>query len=255
MLRDYPTGQYDFSNAPDLQRDPVVMFQHKHYLPLVLLMNFLPALLIGWLCGDVLGGIIWVGFLRLVVSHHFTFFINSLAHMWGERPYTDTNTARDNFWLALVTWGEGYHNFHHIFQQDYRNGVRRWQFDPTKWLIFAASKLGLASQLSRTDAFKIQRTLLDMQFKRAQERLAAVGNTAKWSEALEQERQQFLSCLHEWNTVRQQWYDHKRQQLAEKAAQLQERWHHTALHSRLEELEAMLRQQRKRVRLLTLQFA
>ena len=73
------------------------------------------------------------------MSHHFTFFINSLAHMWGSRPYTEENTARDNAVLALVTFGEGYHNFHHIFAHDYRNGVRWWQWDPTKWLIASCS--------------------------------------------------------------------------------------------------------------------
>ena len=81
MLRDYPTGKYDFSNATDLQRDPVVMFQHRHYLALTLAMNFIPAILVGWMLGDVWGGIIWVGIVRLVLSHYFTFFINSLAHM------------------------------------------------------------------------------------------------------------------------------------------------------------------------------
>ncbi len=250
MLRDYPTGKYDFSNATDLQRDPVVMFQHRHYLALTLAMNFIPAILVGWMLGDVWGGIIWVGIVRLVLSHHFTFFINSLAHMWGKRPYTDTNTARDNPWLAFLTWGEGYHNFHHFFQHDYRNGVRPWEFDPTKWAIFAASKVGLATDLVRTDAFKIQRALLDMQFKQAQSHLVATGNSEKWRLALEHEYQQFMSHLHEWNTVRQQWYEHKRQQLAQKAAHLQ-----TALQGRLLELENALRQQRRRVRSLTLQFA
>jgi stearoyl-CoA desaturase (Delta-9 desaturase) len=250
MLRKYPSGEPDFSNGLDLQRDPVVMFQHKYYLPLTIAMNFGPAILVGWLCGDILGGIIWVGILRLVVSHHLTFFINSLAHIWGKRPYTDSNTARDNGILALVTWGEGYHNYHHIFAQDYRNGVRWYQFDPSKWLIFLGSKLGFTSQLSRTDSFKIQRALLDMQFKDAKTHLASKGNPEKWRAALEHEYQQFASCLHEWNTVREQWFEHKRQQLAQKAADL-----HTALHTRLKELERALREQRRRVRMLTLQFA
>jgi stearoyl-CoA desaturase (delta-9 desaturase) len=254
MLRDYPTGRVDFSNIADLQRDPIVTFQHRHYVALAVSMNLLPALVAGWLCGDIWGGIVWVGFLRLVVNHHVTFFINSLAHIWGRRPYTDTNTARDNFWLALLTWGEGYHNFHHIFQTDYRNGVRWWQFDPTKWLIFCASKLGLASQLNRIDDFKIQRALLDMQFRHAQLKLEKAGNAELWRTHLEQEYQQFLACLQEWNTLRQQWYEQKRQQLAEKTAQLQQRWQQTAIHSRLLELEYALKQQRKRLQLLTLQL-
>ena len=254
MLRDYPTGRVDFSNVPDLQRDPIAVFQHKHYVPLAIAMNLLPAIIAGWLCGDVWGGIIWVGFLRLVANHHVTFFINSLAHIWGKRPYIDTNTARDNFWLALVTWGEGYHNFHHIFQTDYRNGVRWWQYDPTKWLIYGASKLGLARQLNRIEDFKIQRALLDMQFKRAQAKLEQSCNAELWRAHLEQEYQQFLANMQEWNALRQQWYEQKRQQLAEKTAQLQQRWQQTAIHSRLRELEYSLKQQRKRLQFLTLQL-
>src|SRR5690606_6955617 len=93
MLRDYSTGREDFGNVPDLQRDPVVMFQHRHYVPLAIGMNLAPALLAGVVLGDVWGHLLLAGFLRLVVNHHVTFFINSLAHYWGKQPYTDANTA------------------------------------------------------------------------------------------------------------------------------------------------------------------
>lgn len=255
MLRDYPTGKIDFSNVPDLQRDPIVVFQHKYYAPLAIAMNLLPPLLLGVLFGDVWGYLLLAGFLRLVVNHHVTFFINSLAHYWGKRPYTDENTARDNFWLALVTYGEGYHNFHHLFQTDYRNGVRWWQFDPTKWLIATGSWLGLTSELNRTPAFKIEKALLDMQFKRAQQRLEKSGNAEDWREHLEREYQQFLACLHEWNGLRQQWYEQKRQVIAEKTAELQNKWRQTTISNRLQELEYAMKMQRKRLHLLTLQFA
>ena len=106
------------------------------------------------------------GLLRLVINHHCTWFINSLAHMWGTQPYTDENTARDNGALAFLTFGEGYHNFHHIFQNDYRNGVRWWQWDPTKWLINTLSAMGLADNLKTVPDLWIQRAQLAMQFKR-----------------------------------------------------------------------------------------
>jgi stearoyl-CoA desaturase (delta-9 desaturase) len=57
--------------------------------------------------------------------------------------------------MAVVTFGEGYHNYHHEFQHDYRNGVKPWQFDPTKWIIWTLSKLGLASKLRRVPSEKI----------------------------------------------------------------------------------------------------
>ena len=118
--------------------------------------------------------LILAGVLRLVWSHHVTFFINSLAHMWGSRPYTEENTARDNPVLAVLTYGEGYHNFHHIFTHDYRNGVRWWQWDPSKWLIGGLEFTGLTRRLKRTPVIHIQRALLTMQFNRAQARLAAI---------------------------------------------------------------------------------
>jgi fatty-acid desaturase len=157
MLRSYASGVPDFKYVKDLERDPIVMFQHRHYVPLVLAMNIALPLLVGALSGDVWGTLMLAGVLRLVVNHHVTFFINSLAHGWGHQPYTDQNTSRDNPVLAFFTYGEGYHNFHHLFASDYRNGIRWWQWDPTKWLIRAMSMLGLASKL-RVHAVRRNRT-------------------------------------------------------------------------------------------------
>ncbi|MDO9620933.1 MAG: fatty acid desaturase, partial [Moraxellaceae bacterium] len=147
MLRQYESGKDDFRNAPDLLNDPIVMFQHRHYIKLVLIMNIAFPMALGYMLGDMWGVLLLGGLLRLVWSHHTTFFINSLAHMWGTRPYTDENSARDNPVLAFVTYGEGYHNYHHIFQYDYRNGIRWYHFDPTKWLIATLSVFGLTKNL------------------------------------------------------------------------------------------------------------
>ena len=135
MLRAYPSGRNDFANIPDLKKDRMLAFQHRYYVPLAIAANVGLPVAAGLVFGDVWGMLILAGVLRLVWSHHVTFFINSLAHMWGSRPYTEDNSARDNPLIAVVTYGEGYHNFHHIFAHDYRNGVRWWQWDPTKWLI------------------------------------------------------------------------------------------------------------------------
>ncbi|GAL18754.1 fatty acid desaturase [Vibrio maritimus] len=128
----------------EIYKRPVVMWQHKHYVLLALLTNFGIPIALGLLYGDLIGFVLVGGALRLVLSHHTTFFINSLAHIWGTQPYTSKNTARDNGILAFFTFGEGYHNFHHIFEHDYRNGIRWWQFDPTKWLIRGSASIGLA---------------------------------------------------------------------------------------------------------------
>ena len=94
----------------------------------------------------------WVHFLiagaaRIVFVHHMTFCINSLCHWIGKQPYSSKCSARDSMIMAFFTFGEGYHNFHHEFQHDYRNGVKPWQFDPTKWTIWLLNKTGLVTKL------------------------------------------------------------------------------------------------------------
>jgi stearoyl-CoA desaturase (Delta-9 desaturase) len=254
MLREYDSGKPDFTNIPDLRRDPMLAFQHRFYLPLVLLTNFGLPLLAGWLIGDVWGTFILAGVLRLVVSHHVTFFINSLAHMWGTRPYTDENTARDNPVLAFFTYGEGYHNYHHIFAHDYRNGVRWWQWDPTKWMIAGLQFVGLTKRLKRTPPFQIQRALLAMQFTRAQEKLARLPQAVAAHSHIEQLRQHiaheyetFLAALSDWARVKEQWLEEKKRAVVE-------HWEHASFQQKLQEIEARLRTQRRRVRLISAQL-
>jgi stearoyl-CoA desaturase (delta-9 desaturase) len=254
ILRDYPSGENDFSNARDLERDPLVMFQHRYYLPLAVGLNFGIPLLLGWALGEVWGVFLLAGLLRLVLNHHFTFFINSLAHAWGRQPYTDENTARDNGVLAFLTYGEGYHNFHHLFQNDYRNGVRWWQFDPTKWLIATLSALGLADNLKRVPDLWIQRAQLAMQFKRmelALERRRA-GSADEQFERLRrrvaEEYASFRKSLEEWNKVREEW-------VADGKRRLLQRWEDASFRSRLREIEHRLRMQRRRLRLMSKAYA
>jgi stearoyl-CoA desaturase (delta-9 desaturase) len=134
----------------DLQKDKLAWWQHEYYVPIAFVMSFgLPAL-IGWLYGGAvaaLGGFLIAGVARVVIVHHMTFCINSLCHWIGKRPYSSEVSARDSFLMAVFTFGEGYHNFHHEFQYDYRNGVKPWQFDPTKWTIWILEKVGLVRNL------------------------------------------------------------------------------------------------------------
>nr|WP_235603060.1 fatty acid desaturase [Piscirickettsia litoralis] len=123
-------------NVKDLESDKIVAFQHRYYVPLAVFMCFGLPMLIGATYGSIGGCLILVGLFRLVINHHFTFFINSLAHIWGKERYSDENTAKDNPLLSILTFGEGYHNFHHKYAGDYRNGVLWYDYDPSKWLIF-----------------------------------------------------------------------------------------------------------------------
>lgn len=156
----------------DLLNDKLVVLQDKYYLPLAIAIGFGLPLLIGFMMGSPIGGLAIVGFFRVVFVHHMTFFINSLCHIVGTRPYTDTNSARDSFIMAFFSYGEGYHNFHHYFQNDYRNGIRWYDFDPTKWLIKFSEKLGLASDLKKTSDEEILKARLHMESKRALEKSA-----------------------------------------------------------------------------------
>jgi stearoyl-CoA desaturase (delta-9 desaturase) len=122
-----------------------------------------------------LGGFLIAGVLRVVVVQHSTFFINSLCHTIGRRPYSTKHSARDSVVMAFATFGEGYHNYHHEFQHDYRNGVKPWQWDPTKWTIWALSKLGLASNLRRVPDSKILLAEMGEARLRAEEKLAALN--------------------------------------------------------------------------------
>ena len=250
MLRTYPSGQADFSCVRDLQRDPLVMWQHRHYLLLALALNFGLPLLLGWLGGDLLGTFLLAGVLRLVVSHHATFLINSLAHMWGAQPYTEDNTARDNAVVALLTYGEGYHNFHHMFPHDYRNGVRGWQWDPSKWFIYSAQWLGLARNLKRVPEFKIQRARLETQFIRAEQQLARQSGPGKVDELrrrVSEEYTAFCAAVSAWKEWREQW-------LTQTRSTLIRRWERLILLSRLRELELGLKLQYRRLRILRAQL-
>lgn len=132
----------------DLKNDKMLLFQHKNYLTLLIIFGFLlPCSIAGLLWNDWLGGFFWAGCFRLMFVQHATFCVNSLAHYLGEATYDDRFSPRDHFITALVTLGEGYHNFHHEFPTDFRNAIGFWQYDPTKWLIWFCSLFGLTYNL------------------------------------------------------------------------------------------------------------
>ncbi|MEM7310721.1 MAG: fatty acid desaturase [Planctomycetota bacterium] len=143
----------------DLMADPLVRFQDRYYIPIAVVSGALLPFCLGLLWGDPWGALLVAGFLRLAVQWHATFSVNSFAHMIGRKPYDEGISAQDSFLTALITLGEGYHNFHHRFPMDYRNGVRWWQPDPTKWVIWTASWLGLTWDLRRTTPVRIQNAI------------------------------------------------------------------------------------------------
>ncbi len=233
MLRNYPSGNFDYKNIPDLTKDKVLQIQHKYYGLWVLAANVGLVAAMGWLIGDVWGTLVLAGLLRLVVTHHLTFFINSFCHMFGTRPYTDTNSARDNFFLALFTWGEGYHNYHHFFQYDYRNGVKWWQYDPTKWFIGALSKVGLTSELRTVDDTTIKHAEVRMQFKAAQQKIdtvkaSAIGSDTShvmqsFQDRIKFEYDAFTQTVEEWQALKAKTIELKKTEFADRLQEVDDK--------------------------------
>ena len=165
-------------NVADLRKDALVRWQHRwNHLIAFLVGLILPAvlgyLLNGWT--GALGGFLVVGALRVVCVQQCTFFINSLCHTIGNQPYSTRCSARDSWIMAFLTFGEGYHNYHHEFQHDYRNGVKAGNFDPTKWAIWTLSKLGLVSDLRRVPTSKILLAEMKEARRRAEAKLAELN--------------------------------------------------------------------------------
>jgi stearoyl-CoA desaturase (delta-9 desaturase) len=172
-------GRYhgDLSNVKDLLKDPICAWQQRYYWPVSIAFNVGVTVGLGLLTDNILGMVIWAGLVRVVIVHHTTFFINSWAHMFGSQPYSDLNTSKDSTVLAFFTHGEGYHNYHHAFETDYRNGRLWYQYDPGKWLINLMSYTGMAWDLRRIPDDMVLR-------RRFEERRSRLWNQIQeWGEA------------------------------------------------------------------------
>ncbi|MGX5202422.1 fatty acid desaturase [Aliikangiella sp. IMCC44632] len=258
MLREYQAHRYnDYNNVKDLKKDPIVMWQHNHYLALVLLTNIGIPLVFGIINGNIMGSLLLIGFMRLVISHHVTFFINSLAHMWGKQPYSDKNTARDNPIVALLTYGEGYHNFHHAFQYDYRNAIKWWQFDPTKWLIKSLSWVGLASNLKKIPEEKIAKAVAVRQLNLAQQKLATLRlpEKDKVIQAIESEYDELILKMNQFYQAKKLWVEHAAENIAENVEKSQLTKQYQDLKRQYKEMKSSWLAQQKNWQNLIHQYA
>ncbi|WP_238152134.1 fatty acid desaturase [Microbulbifer sp. A4B17] len=200
-MREYSSSYPDYKNVKDLQRDKLIMWQHNNYAPIIIAMNLGIPIILGITTGDILGMMLLAGVLRLVVNHYTTFMINSFGHMWGRRPYKGAISARDNSFLNLFVFGEGYHNYHHIFQIDYRSGIYWFQYDPTKWLIKTLSFAGLTRNLKVAPCVQIKKAKLDQFFKRAKENIEKAKEKENWQKILDGEAHAFASALSCWKSL------------------------------------------------------
>lgn len=129
-----------------LLKDKMVRSISNGYLYYSLLSLLIPFVLGGWV------GLIWGGLLRMFVSSHTTWLVTSVSHLWGKRAYETTDGSRNNLWVALLTFGEGWHNNHHRFLQMPYLGHHWYQIDFGKWLIqgLCATKLAWGLKLKPT---------------------------------------------------------------------------------------------------------
>ncbi len=135
--------------VPDLSRDRFHVWLSKyHWIPLVA--SGVALFCLGWLTGgwkNAVGMVLWGAFMRVTLGLHATWLVNSATHLWGSRRFKTKDDSRNNFWVALVSGGEGWHNNHHAHPVSARHGLRWYEFDPNFYGIWLLSKLGLAKKI------------------------------------------------------------------------------------------------------------
>jgi stearoyl-CoA desaturase (Delta-9 desaturase) len=135
-----------------LMADPVVAWVTRTWVAWGVVSLALPAA-IGWLVHGTLAGaidcLVWGGLVRIFLLHHTTWAVNSLGHMFGSRPFRTTDLSTNNFLVALLGWGEGWHNNHHAFPRSAYMGLRWWQVDPGGWVVRLLRLLGQVEHVWR----------------------------------------------------------------------------------------------------------
>jgi stearoyl-CoA desaturase (Delta-9 desaturase) len=230
-----PTDR-DFAIVGDLWRDRWVRWQHHHHVKIALLVGFGVPFLIGIPFGCPWGMMLWGGLIRVVFVHHATFLINSAAHVWGRQPFSRSDSSRNSTLLAFFTYGEGYHNFHHRFPSDYRNGIRWYQWDPTKWLVGGLASIRFASQLHRVPDHLILRARMEVEALDAEKHLRSIPEHVghPFHERVLAARQQMEKALHQWGESVARYRDAKKAQWPNRAEVL------ASCRQKIEEYEARL---------------
>ncbi len=212
-----------FENARDLLQNRIVMWQHRWHKVILIVVGFGLPTLIGAAFGSPMAGLLWGGFLRIAIIHHTTFFVNSLAHYIGKPLFNAEVSARDNWMVALLTLGEGYHSFHHRFPADFRNGIRWYQWDPAKWWIRGLVWMGLAKQLVSTPEPQIEQARMSAALRTIENRIATAPASSS-----DEVRKKIADAITNLETAFALW----RQQMEEKAQGMSKSWRETRRRSR-----------------------
>jgi stearoyl-CoA desaturase (delta-9 desaturase) len=131
--------------APDMAKDRVFVFLDRTFLLWHIALGWGLFGLGYWIGGSAMAWsfVVWCMFVRLTYVLHSTWFVNSATHMWGYRNYETTDESRNLWWVAMLTYGEGWHNNHHAYPRMASNAHRWWEFDPTFAVIRLLRSVGL----------------------------------------------------------------------------------------------------------------
>lgn len=140
----------DEQSVKDLSRYPEIRWFDRHYWAPPLLLAGLCFLIGGW------SGLAWGFLVSTILSHHTTFFVNSLCHLWGTRRFETGDFSRNNALVALLTLGEGWHNNHHHYQSSVRQGFRWWEIDVSYYVIWLLARIGLVWDLRQPPSDKLR---------------------------------------------------------------------------------------------------
>ncbi len=157
ILHRLPCDRHIARFTKDIARDPVYRFLDRSMLLWQIALGLVLYLLGGW------PFVVWGIFVRLVVVYHCTWFVNSATHRFGYQSYPTRDRSTNCWWVALLTYGEGWHNNHHAFPRSARQGLRWWEVDMTWWMVRVLEFLGLARRInlpSATDQAAARRTQL-----------------------------------------------------------------------------------------------
>lgn len=200
----------EFDNVQDLKRSRMIMSQHRHYALWSIGSGIVLPVLIGALGGYALGAFLIAFCLRVTLVYHTTWAINSFAHTLGKSTYDIDSSAKDHWFTALLTNGEGYHNYHHRFPGDYRNGVRWYDWDPTKWVIRFLEWAGLARDLIRVSKFRIYAARIGAEKQRLEREILKKESETERNalqNLIKDQYERLKQTLHDWEVSAQAYRD------------------------------------------------
>ncbi len=142
--------------ARHLLTDPMILFVSRTFFVWVGLSLLIPFLIGGW------SGLLWGGLVRIFLTHHVTWSVNSVCHTFGKREFETPDRSRNEWLVGLLAFGEGWHNNHHAFPRSAFHGLHWWQVDISSYIIWTLERVGLVKEVYRVSpAMRARRSIMD----------------------------------------------------------------------------------------------